>query len=240
MLKPERPITCIIISTCTSIFKLVYSLYPPRTKFRGVYRNHVVCPSVCANRVRSITFECHYPEIFHVRATWDFLEAGHGKGPCDGLEASVKRSADMNIKQGKGVIQTAEDFFAWTESITSSSVKYFYVSNEDVENCSQYIQSVSSQLLSVPGTMKVHAVSPVCSEFIIIRNMSCYCQGCNNNLSDRACAGWSKCRISKQSTELEINKNSRDNQLEPQVHAEIENQGNENDSSNAENRFANG
>jgi hypothetical protein len=74
----------------------------------------------------------------------------------------------MNIKQGKCVIQTAEGFFAWTESITSSSVKYFYVSNEDVENCSQYIQSVSSQLSSVPGIMKVHAVSPVCSEFIMI------------------------------------------------------------------------
>lgn len=33
----------------------------------------------------------HYPEIFHVRATWDSLEAGHGKGPCDGLGAGVKR-----------------------------------------------------------------------------------------------------------------------------------------------------
>ena len=93
------------------------------------------------------------------------------------------------------------------------------------------------KLLSVPGTMKVHAVSPVCSEFIMIRNMSGYCQGCNNNLSDRACDGWSKCRISKQSTELETNKNRRDIQLEPQVHAEIENKGNENDSSNAENRW---
>jgi hypothetical protein len=57
-------------------------------------------------------------------------------------------------------------------------------------------------------------------EFIMIRNMSCYCQGCNNNLSDRACNGWSKCRNSKQSTELETNKNRRD------THAEIENQGN--------------
>ena len=59
----------------------------------------------------------HYPEIFHIRATWDFLEAGHGKGPCDGFGASVKRSADMDIKQGKCIIQTAEDFFAWTESL---------------------------------------------------------------------------------------------------------------------------
>ena len=41
----------------------------------------------------------HYPEIFHVRATWDFLEAGHGKGSRDGLGASVKRSVDMDIKQ---------------------------------------------------------------------------------------------------------------------------------------------
>jgi hypothetical protein len=31
----SNSITCIIISTCTSIFKLVYSVYPPRTKFRG-------------------------------------------------------------------------------------------------------------------------------------------------------------------------------------------------------------
>jgi hypothetical protein len=49
-------------------------------------------------------------------------------------------------------------------------------------------------LSGLPGTMKVHAVSPVCSEFIMIRNMSCYCQGCNNNLSDRA---WTERRTDK-------------------------------------------
>lgn len=49
----------------------------------------------------------YHEEMLGVRATWDYLEAGHGKGPCDGLGASVKRSADNAIKQGKAAIQTA-------------------------------------------------------------------------------------------------------------------------------------
>ena len=31
----------------SGIFDTISLLYPPRTKFRGVYRNHSVCPSVC-------------------------------------------------------------------------------------------------------------------------------------------------------------------------------------------------
>jgi hypothetical protein len=41
---------------------------------------------------------------FGAEATWDYLEAGHGKGPCDGLGSSVKRSADMAVKQGRAFI----------------------------------------------------------------------------------------------------------------------------------------
>lgn len=140
----------------------------------------------------------HHQEIFNdTRATWDFLEAGHGKGPCDGLGASVKRSADMDIKQGKCVIQTAEDFYAWTVNLTSSCVKYFYVSNQDVEDCSQYIQSVSSEILAVPGTMKIHSVCPTSPEFVMVRHMSCHCQGCNNISPEKTCEGWNTYRITK-------------------------------------------
>ena len=35
------------ILSCPSNRFWIESLYPPRTKFRGVYRNHSVCPSVC-------------------------------------------------------------------------------------------------------------------------------------------------------------------------------------------------
>lgn len=41
---------------------------------------------------------------FGMQAQRNFLESGHGKGPCDGLGASVKRAADMAIKQGISTI----------------------------------------------------------------------------------------------------------------------------------------
>jgi hypothetical protein len=41
-----------------------------------------------------------HEEEFGVQARWNYLESGHGKGLCDGLGTSVKRSADNAIKHG--------------------------------------------------------------------------------------------------------------------------------------------
>ena len=35
------------------------------------------------------------------RITWNFLKAGHGKGPADGISAVVKQQADSLV--GKGI-----------------------------------------------------------------------------------------------------------------------------------------
>ena len=45
-----------IINTCNAVLNVGLSnfrsfLYPPQTKFLGLYRNHLVCPSVCLSRV---------------------------------------------------------------------------------------------------------------------------------------------------------------------------------------------
>lgn len=34
------------------------------------------------------------------RITWNFLEAGHGKGPADGIGAAVKRQAGSLVANG--------------------------------------------------------------------------------------------------------------------------------------------
>jgi hypothetical protein len=68
-------------------------------------------------------------EEFGVQARWNYLESGHGKGPCDGLGASVKRSADNAIKHGKASIQNTSDFFCYAQKTMeegSSKVKYIY------------------------------------------------------------------------------------------------------------------
>ena len=48
-----------------------------------------------------------------------YLESGHGNGPCDGLGASVKREANMAIKQGTVLIQNGDHFYAWTQEYES-------------------------------------------------------------------------------------------------------------------------
>jgi len=38
-------------------------------------------------------------ELNVISARWNYLESGHNKGACDGLGTSVKRSAEMDIRQ---------------------------------------------------------------------------------------------------------------------------------------------
>lgn len=53
----------------------------------------------------------NHKEIFGVQARWNYFEAGHGKGPCDGLGGTTKRMADEAVRSGRTVIQHADDFF---------------------------------------------------------------------------------------------------------------------------------
>ena len=51
----------------------------------------------------------HHKELFRVSASRDFFEAGHGKGPCDGIGGSVKHMADEAVRLQKVTIQGASD-----------------------------------------------------------------------------------------------------------------------------------
>ena len=43
-------------------------------------------------------------------AIWNYFEAGHSKGPCNGIGGTAKQLADDAIKQEKAIIQDAHDF----------------------------------------------------------------------------------------------------------------------------------
>jgi hypothetical protein len=49
--------------------------------------------------------------LLGIAAKWQFFEAGHGKGPCDGIGAFVKRMADGAVKREKQIIQDAHGFY---------------------------------------------------------------------------------------------------------------------------------
>ena len=41
----------------------------------------------------------YHETYFGVRASWQYSEAGHGKGPCDGVGGTTKRLADSAVKR---------------------------------------------------------------------------------------------------------------------------------------------
>ncbi|XP_063966655.1 uncharacterized protein LOC135156857 [Lytechinus pictus] len=132
---------------------------------------------------------CNHKEHFGVEGEWNFLESGHGKGPCDGLGGSVKRSADMAVKRGKFAIQDASDFIRWTESEQSSKVVFFSYTQDDINRCSD-ILSENQAIKPIPGTFKLHAVKPVGKHSVAVRETSCYCDMCRSDPCTSPCSGW--------------------------------------------------
>ncbi|CAG2209514.1 unnamed protein product [Mytilus edulis] len=47
----------------------------------------------------------NHSSVYGIQARWNYFEAGHGKGPCDGLGGTIKRMADEAVKRGAVVIQ---------------------------------------------------------------------------------------------------------------------------------------
>ncbi|KAL3861493.1 hypothetical protein ACJMK2_007526 [Sinanodonta woodiana] len=104
-------------------------------------------------------FVSMHEEEFGIPARWSFLESGHGKEPCDGLGASVKRAADNAVKQGKVSIQSASDFLKWAESsmTSGSKVKYFGYTQEEYE-LSEAVLKERLKPVPVKGTFKIHNI----------------------------------------------------------------------------------
>ena len=50
------------------------------------------------------------------------MEAGHGKGPCDLIEGTAKRKADLAVKNEKAIIQEAQDFFKRVKTTDDASL----------------------------------------------------------------------------------------------------------------------
>jgi hypothetical protein len=111
--------------------------------------------------------------MFYISGTWNFHEAGHGKGVPDGVGATIKRLADRLVLRGIDIPHAIAMYNALKDR---TSVHLYHVSNESIDanatRLSQY------QLRSVPGTMAIHQV--ICKNgqaTISHRELSCLCKG---------------------------------------------------------------
>ena len=74
------------------------------------------------------------------KASWHYLESGHGKSACDGVGGTTKRNADNAVKQNKAVIQDAMDFFAWAYQ-SDGEIKYHMITQEEYDRNSMEIEA---------------------------------------------------------------------------------------------------
>lgn len=131
----------------------------------------------------------NHSDKFQIKATWSYFESGHGKGPCDGVGAAVKRSADLALKKGQ-LIKSAEEFFRWGITQEASAVTYLLVEREEVAAATTELESLGR--LPLKGTMRIHSVV-VLDDAIYSRETSCFFECCwSAGKFHPTCPGWVK------------------------------------------------
>jgi hypothetical protein len=121
-----------------------------------------------------------------ITATWNYLETGHGKGPCDGVGGSLKKSADIAVKSGK-IIRNAEEFYEWGQTL-DSSIDFLMVTGKDIKASERLLYKAQY----VKGVSQVHALR-VHEGCVWMRETSCFQECCRRNIS---CDNWQNTGIS--------------------------------------------
>ena len=102
--------------------------------------------------------------------SWNFFEAGNGKGAPDGVGATLKRTADRLISQGIDIPNAHTLYRALEESNTA--IKLHFIEEEAVEKA---LRRMPANLPVVPSTMRIHQVVCVAAGQIAYRDVSCMC-----------------------------------------------------------------
>lgn len=130
------------------------------------YRNKLVFYKLC-NMIPS-----YFPSLAWL--TWNYLEAGHGKGMPDGIGGTVKRTADRLVTQGNDL----STFEVLIELLRANlrSIEISVVTDADIGLIRDTIQE--SMVVPFKGTMKVHQAIHVCGEgkprSVFFKSMSCF------------------------------------------------------------------
>ncbi|CAH0558569.1 unnamed protein product [Brassicogethes aeneus] len=129
----------------------------PATQYRQKQNFYLICTKL-------------FSEYKFTKVTWNFFEAGHGKGAADGIGGFLKRTADQLVARGTD-ISDATNFYLTLKNV--SKVRLHLITNEDIEQSSKQIPE---HILPLLGTMKVHQVFTEEVGVLKYRNLSCFCQ----------------------------------------------------------------
>ena len=196
--------------TSSSVFAFIQALMPEVKKLvpGPTCLNYITDSPTSQYRNKVMMYVvANHEELLGCKSSWLYLEAGHGKGPCDGLGGAAKRMADTDVRVKKISIQDAEDFFAWAES-TNSTMKFIYVPQTKCIEAATLVGKMPTK--TVKGTMKLHAVTGQVNGIIKVRDTSCYCEKCfdisgASTIFPAKCPGWREVKLASSETSLSAN-----------------------------------
>jgi len=111
--------------------------------------------------------------IGFMNATWNFFEAGHGKGAPDGVGGALKRAADSAVATGCD-IPDAGSFYRVL--VDKTSIRLYFVSEGTV--C-ESVHRLPENISSIAGTMTIHQLVTVRRGELVHRRVSCTCSPCD-------------------------------------------------------------
>lgn len=108
-------------------------------------------------------------ELGFSSGTWNYFEAGHGKGAPDGVGGALKRSADAVVASGMDIPDAASFYRLLLDKTT---IKLYFVPESSVREA---IQAAPDDIASVCGTMTIHQLVTIKRGEFIHRPISCVC-----------------------------------------------------------------
>ncbi|KAH9639652.1 hypothetical protein HF086_009105 [Spodoptera exigua] len=143
---------------------------------------HIITDSTCSQyRNKTINFmitKLHWYLKNLVSITWNYTEAGHGKGAPDGVGATLKRTADQIVRYGRDIPDV--DTFATEMKKAIKNVVLEYVSEYNIYEKEYFLPSVL--LRPFKGMMQVHQIvwNKDSENSIVLRRQSCISENCRN------------------------------------------------------------
>lgn len=131
------------------------------------------------NKTMFYLLACHlghfYPDI--TAFTWNYHEAGHGKGAPDGVGAVCKRTADKFVSLGTDV--SCLDSLAKIIRDNCPEIRISLVTDKDIEEVQTVIDGHIEHIVPFTGTMRVHQVcgNALLPNKVLFRELSCFCNG---------------------------------------------------------------
>ncbi len=145
----------------------------------------------CAVQYKCVTAFSHLQllqEVHGVKVIYHYTEAGHGKGPSDGLGAAIKKKLDHLILGGKVINNAYQAYLALVENEqyvnrakTALPQRIIYVPAKEIQKHAP----AKKDLESVKGTQLFHMVELIDLEAEILKcqYLSCACAVCVRGVS---------------------------------------------------------